>query len=70
VRARHLSPSRATFWTKSIAPIPTAQAFSSGQYLDRIKKAWRAAKDAAVLDAHAKHLNAEALDVLEYQNLN
>jgi metal-responsive CopG/Arc/MetJ family transcriptional regulator len=40
------------------------------QYLDQIKKARRAAKDAAILDAHAKRLNAEALDVLEYQNLD
>lgn len=39
------------------------------RYLDQIKKAQRAARDAAILDAHAKRLNAEARDVLEYQNL-
>lgn len=37
------------------------------QYLDQIKKDQRAA---AILNVHAKRLNAEALDVLEYQILD
>jgi hypothetical protein len=33
-------------------------------------KARRNEKDAAILDAHAVRLNKEALDVLEYQDLD
>ncbi|HYL35023.1 MAG TPA: hypothetical protein VEV17_03810 [Bryobacteraceae bacterium] len=40
------------------------------QYLDQIHKRRRAARDTAILNAHAKRLNAEALDVMEYQNLD
>jgi metal-responsive CopG/Arc/MetJ family transcriptional regulator len=39
------------------------------QYLAAMKRARRQARDAAILDAHAKQLNEEALDVLEYQGL-
>jgi metal-responsive CopG/Arc/MetJ family transcriptional regulator len=39
------------------------------QYLARMEKARRDARDAAILDSSAERLNREALDVLDYQNL-
>lgn len=39
-------------------------------YLSEIGRVKRDRKDAAILDAHAVRLNKEALDVLEYQNLD
>jgi len=39
-------------------------------YLSDLGKARRNEKDAAILDAHAVRLNKEALDVLEYQDLD
>jgi len=39
------------------------------QYLAAMEKARRQARDATILDAHAKQLNEEALDVLDYQGL-
>jgi metal-responsive CopG/Arc/MetJ family transcriptional regulator len=40
------------------------------QYLARMEKARRDARDAVILDTRAERLNREALDVLEYQNLD
>ena len=40
------------------------------QYLARMEKARRDARDAAILDSGARRLNREALDVLKYQNLD
>ncbi len=40
------------------------------QYLARMQKAEREARDSRILNAHADRLNREALDVLEYQDLD
>lgn len=40
------------------------------QYLARMEKARRDARDAAILDSSAPRLNREALDVLEYESLD
>lgn len=40
------------------------------EYLSRISKERREARDAAILEAHADRLNQEALDVLDYQDLD
>ncbi len=42
---------------------------ASREYLDRLAKAKRDAKDAAILNSQAAALNAEASDVLDYQGL-
>jgi metal-responsive CopG/Arc/MetJ family transcriptional regulator len=39
------------------------------QYLTQASKATRDARDAAIIERHAKRLNEEAMDVLEYQGL-
>lgn len=39
-------------------------------YLSDLGKARRDERDAAILDAHAVRLNKEALDVLQYQELD
>ncbi len=38
-------------------------------YLTEAAKAARDARDAAIIERHAERLNAEAMDVLEYQRL-
>jgi metal-responsive CopG/Arc/MetJ family transcriptional regulator len=40
------------------------------RYLGQMEKERRDARDAAILDSRAEHLNREASDVLEYQNLD
>lgn len=42
---------------------------ASRAYLARLEKAKREARDIAIINAHADRLNAEAMDVLEYQGL-
>jgi metal-responsive CopG/Arc/MetJ family transcriptional regulator len=42
---------------------------ASRAYLLRIEKTKREARDAAIINANADRLNAEAMDVLEYQGL-
>jgi metal-responsive CopG/Arc/MetJ family transcriptional regulator len=39
-------------------------------YFSQVGRAKRDERDAAILDAHAVRLNKEALDFLEYQNLD
>jgi metal-responsive CopG/Arc/MetJ family transcriptional regulator len=38
-------------------------------YLAEVEKLRRDAKDASILESQSSHLNEEALDVLEYQDL-
>ena len=38
-------------------------------YLARLEKARREAQDAEIINANARRLNREAMDVLEYQGL-
>jgi metal-responsive CopG/Arc/MetJ family transcriptional regulator len=40
------------------------------RYLGQMEEERRDARDAAILDSRAEHLNREASDVLEYQNLD
>ena len=42
---------------------------ASRAYLARIPKSRRDARDARIINANARRLNREALDVLEYQGL-
>jgi hypothetical protein len=42
---------------------------ASRAYLARLEKAKRDARDVEIINANADRLNAEAMDVLEYQGL-
>ena len=42
---------------------------ASREYLARLSKRQRDARDSAILNSKAERLNAEALDVLDYQGL-
>jgi metal-responsive CopG/Arc/MetJ family transcriptional regulator len=42
---------------------------AAGAYLAEINKAKRDARDLAIINSNADRLNAEALDVLDYQDL-